>query len=369
MDAEEERERTRVLADLESGDLPEELPRNDWRRTLVRLLVSLGFLAVLMWRLPGVTAEDLVPELTTTTIVWLAVAVAVHMVAYLLQNLRWWQVATTLGIQVPYRRMLSHLLAGEFVSNALPTSFGGDVVRVVRLGRDAATGVDASGGSRPAAADPDAYADAFAATSLERLTGWLVLPIISTTALLLEPGYRALGWPSTVAWITNAVTVLALLVILWAAGHERGAGRLVGGAGWRRYLGAVHLGIIAFRHHPSRVLAVLGAGLGFQFLQCVSVWAVARALDLPQVTLLAAMAFFPPTAVMQNLPLTLGGLGVREGAFVLFFGALGVPDGRAIALGLGVYLVFVAASLAGAPAFALGGRRRTTAATQRATGP
>lgn len=58
----------------------------------------------------------------------------------------------------------------------------------------------------------------------------------------------------------------------------------------------------------------------------------------------------------QNLPIALGGLGVREAMFVLFFGALGVPDARAIGLGLLVYLVFVAASLAGAPSFALGGR-------------
>jgi len=49
---------------------------------------------------------------------------------------------------------------------------------------------------------------------------------------------------------------------------------------------------------------------------------------------------------------------VREAAFVLFFGALGVADEQAIALGLLVYLVFVVASLAGAPAFVLGRRRR-----------
>ncbi len=149
-----------------------------------------------------------------------------------------------------------------------------------------------------------------------------------------------------------------MIAILWAAGHERGAGRLIGSGGWRRYLAAVHLGIIAFRHHPRRVLTVLVAGLGFQFLQCVSVYAAARALQLPEVTLLAAMAFFPPTAILQNVPLALGGLGVREAAFVLFFGALGVPDASAIALGLLVYLVFIGASLAGAPSFVVGRRRR-----------
>ena len=70
------------------------------------------------------------------------------------------------------------------------------------------------------------------------------------------------------------------------------------------------------------------------------------------------MAFFPPTAVIQNLPLALGGLGIREAMFVLFLGAVGVPDARAIALGLTVYVVFVLASLAGAPSFTVGGRAR-----------
>jgi uncharacterized protein (TIRG00374 family) len=290
---------------------------------------------VLLWRLPDVRLEDLVPELRTATFVWIGVAIAVHVVAYGLQTLRWQQVSTTLGINLPFRRLASHLLAGEFVSNALPTSFGGDVVRVVRQGRDAGD-----------------YADAFASTSLERLTGWLVLPLLSMIGLLGGTGLLSLGGTTTIALVIDAVTVVALVSLLWLAGHERGAGRHVGREGWRRYLGAVHLGVVAFRHRPARVLGVLAAGLGFQFLQCVSVWAAARALDLPEVDLWAAMAFFPPAAVAQNLPLTLGGLGVREGMFVLFFGALGVSDAEAIALGLLVYLVFIAASLAGAPSFA-----------------
>ena len=51
-----------------------------------------------------------------------------------------------------------------------------------------------------------------------------------------------------------------------------------------------------------------------------------------------------------------GGLGVREGAFVLFLGPLGVPPEQAVALGLLLYLLNLAVSLLGAPAFALGGR-------------
>ncbi len=338
-------ERDEVIRELHAEDLPRRLPHNDWRWIGLRLGVSVVFLAVLIWRLPEVSLSDIVPELTAAAAGWVLIAVVVHLVAYGLQTVRWSVVSETLGVSLPFRRLLSHLLAGEFVSNALPTSFGGDIVRVMRQGRDSGD-----------------YADAFAATALERLTGWIVLPLLSLLALLVQPDFRSLGAATALAVAIGVGTLLALGAVLWVAGHERGGGRLLGREGWQRYLATVHLGIIAFRHRPRRVLGVLAAGLGFQILQCVSVWAAARALGIGQVTLLAAFAFFPPTAIAQNLPFALGGLGVREAAFVIFFGALGVADADAIALGLLVYIVFVLASLAGAPSFAFGRRREATRA-------
>jgi len=346
----EDLERAEALAEIDEATLPHEMPRNDGRKLLLRLGFSLGFLAILIWRLPDVSLGELLPSPTPATFGWIAAAVLVHVGAYGLQTLRWAEVSDTLGIHLPYKRLFSHLLTGEFVSNALPTSFGGDIVRVVRQGNDAGD-----------------FADAFAATSIERLTGWLVLPLLSLTGLLLEPAYRHLGSVTVTVLVVNVATLLALGAILWVAGHERGAGRLVGRAGWRRYLGAVHLGLVAFRHHPGRVTKVLVAGVGFQFLQCVSVWACARALDIPQIGILAVLTFFPPTAVLQNFPLALGGLGVREGVFVFFFGAIGVSNANSISLGLLVYFVFVMASLAGAPSFVSGGFAGTGVRQSRAT--
>lgn len=327
-------------AEIGDPERPPATPRNDVRRIAVRAVGSLLLLGLLFWRLPSVSLDQLFPSPTPATWAWIGAAVGVHLVAYVLQNLRWAAVSDTLGIPLPFRRLFGHLLAGEFVSNALPTSFGGDVVRVIRQGNDVGD-----------------YAESFAATSLERLTGWLVLPLLSAVGLLAVPAYRSLGTATTVAVVVDLVTLGALVSILTVAAHPRGAGRLVGRTGWRRYLGAVHLGIVAFHGRAAQVTRVLVAGIGFQVLQCVSVWCAARALRIDQVDIWAALAFFPPTAVLQNLPIALGGLGVREGAFVLFFGALGVSDSRAIGLGLLVYLVFVAASLAGAPSFARGGLR------------
>ncbi|HTO00202.1 MAG TPA: lysylphosphatidylglycerol synthase transmembrane domain-containing protein [Microthrixaceae bacterium] len=334
----EQEEISEAIAEIDEETLPHGLPKNNWRSTLIRLAVSLLFLWILFWRLPPVSLDDVIPDFTRSTVAWLVFAVGIHIVAYGLQTLRWSQVSSTLGLHLPFRKMFSFLLAGEFVSNALPTSFGGDVVRVVRQGQET-----------------NNFTDSFAATALERLTGWLVLPLLSALAFILRPSLLQLGGASLAAVVLNVATLVGLVGMLWLAGHPRGAGRLVGKTGWTRYVGAVHLGLLAFRHKPWQVVSVLGAGFGFQFLQCVSVFAAARALGLTQVDLITVMAFFPPTAILQNLPLALGGLGVREGAFVLFFGALVVPvaDSNAIALGLLVYLIFIVASLAGAPSFAL----------------
>jgi hypothetical protein len=57
------------------------------------------------------------------------------------------------------------------------------------------------------------------------------------------------------------------------------------------------------------------------------------------------------------LPISISGLGVREGAFVLFLTPLGVPTEQAVALGLVLYALNLVMSLVGAPAFAMGSRR------------
>ncbi|MEZ5267164.1 MAG: hypothetical protein R2789_00870 [Microthrixaceae bacterium] len=76
-----------------------------------------------------------------------------------------------------------------------------------------------------------------------------------------------------------------------------------------------------------------------------------EALGIAQIGLVATLAFFPPTAVVQNPALALGGLGVLQAAFVYFFSAIGVSNADAIALGLLVYVVFVISSLAGSTQF------------------
>lgn len=308
----------------------------------VRLGVSALMLAVLVAKVPSFDMADLVPRWSLASALWLAVAAAFTLAGIGLSALRWQKVLDALEIRTGLRRLMSHYLAGQFVSNVLPTTIGGDVLRVSRLSRDT--------GESPGT---------FASVVLERLTGWLVLPVITIAGFALNPGLRHLGNATSVALALAVGTLVLLAGVLAAAGSARMGGRFAARAGWRRFIGAVHIGIDRLRSHPGAAANVLAAGFAYQLALVLAAVAAAQALGLRPAGLTALLAFFPAVLIAQVLPISMSGLGVREGAFVLFLGPLGVASEQAIALGLLLYLLNLGVSLLGAPAFAAGGRQRS----------
>ena len=313
------------------------------RKQAVSLVLRIGLsalmLAVLIWRIPPIEADEVIPEANLRTVAWLATAVALTLAGLVLSALRWQRVLDVLGLHAGLRRLLSHYLAGQFVSNVLPTTIGGDVLRVSRLSRDT--------GETP---------KTFASVVLERLTGWLVLPVISVVGFLVNPPLRDLGQATQVALGLAFATLIALCILLYAVADQRIGGRFEAKDGWRRFASAVHLGLDRMRREPGAAVNVLAVGFLYQLVLVLAAVAAAQALGVRPAGLTALLAFFPAVAIAQVLPIGISGLGVREAAFVLFLDPLGVAAQDAIALGLLLYLLNLGVSLLGAPAFAVGGR-------------
>jgi uncharacterized membrane protein YbhN (UPF0104 family) len=189
---------------------------------------------------------------------------------------------------------------------------------------------------------------------IERLTGFVALPVLTVVGFLLEPSLRH----ASHAWIAIAIaaaTVVGLVVILVVAGSTQLAGRFARHQNWMRFIGAVHVGIDRIRREPRRGASVLLAALTYQASVVVSVWCAIHTLgvSLPNA---AVLAFVPAVACAQVLPISLSGLGIREGLLVLLLHPLGVPTGKAIGVGLLWYGMTLVVSLLGAPAFAVGHR-------------
>lgn len=271
---------------------------------------------------------------------WLSAALLVSAAGVILSAWRWQWVLRAMDAPLRLRQLVGDYFAGQFVSNFLPSTVGGDVVRVSRVSSSTGSG-----------------AVSFASVVIERLSGWVALPLLMLIGLAIDADLRALGTATAVATALAIGTLVALGLVIYAAGHQRITGRFARSESWTRFLGAIHLGVRGLSDHPRSVVGLLGAAVAYQLTTVTTVYVAAHALgvDLP---VAAALVFAPAVAMIQVLPISFNGLGVREGAFVLFLGPLGVSTSQAVGIGLLVYGVTVVVSLMGAPAFATGPQAR-----------
>jgi uncharacterized membrane protein YbhN (UPF0104 family) len=316
----------------------------------VRLAVSAVLLAVLITKFD---ADDLVPADRSLpgALAFLCSGIAIMGLSFLLASWRWQRVLAVYGAQVPLRTLLKHYLAGQFVGNALPSTVGGDVLRVSRCARDV--------GSTEVA---------FASVVIERLTGFFALPVLTFIGFLIEPSLLEKG-RSWIAVVIAGSTLAILAVILLLAGSPKLAGRFKDHENWMRYIGIVHVGVDRLRRDPRDAWGALGAAVAYQLSVVIAVYCAVHTIGLP-ISNASILAFVPAVAMVQVLPISLSGLGVREGTLALLWHPLsgGVPTAQSVAVGLLWYSMTVIVSLAAAPAFLFGHRDREQQVTAPMTG-
>jgi uncharacterized protein (TIRG00374 family) len=316
-------------------------PSGRWK-VIVRIVVSAAVLTILVLKTPhfgGVLPH----HHHGRTVTLLSIALVLIFAGIVLQAWRWQQVLRVFDHHVGMLRLTAYTLAGQFVGNVLPSTIGGDVVRVSRVG-----------------AVIDSNETAFASVAIERLTGFVALPGLVVVGFLVHPSLFHVRH-APVALVIAAITLGALGLILWAAGHRRLAGRFADNQSWTRFIGAVHVGVDRLRHYPRRALGVVGTSFAYQISVIVGLLCIVRTLELPVPTG-AVIAFVPAVAMAQAVPISIGGLGVREGMLVLFLHPFGVRNAQAIAVGLLWYAGVLIVSMLGAPAFAVGKRRQPAVA-------
>ena len=317
-----------------AGDHP---TRHPGLKLGLRIIVSAALLVVLITKIPSDTVQP--KDTGAGTLTFLIAALALTFAGFLLSAWRWQRVLAVFDVHVPIRTLLGHYLAGQFVGNVLPSTVGGDVLRMSRA--------TSSTGSSDVA---------FASVVIERLTGFVALPLLTCIGLLIKPSLLDVQH----AWISLVIagaTVVALFVILVVAGSPALAGRFAKRENWMRFIGAVHIGVDRMRREPRRTTSVIIAAVAYQASVVAAVWCAIHALGV-SVPDGAVLAFVPAVAMAQVLPISLSGLGIREGLLVLLLHPLGVPTGKAIGVGLLWYGMTLVVSLLGAPLFAVGHRHR-----------
>jgi uncharacterized protein (TIRG00374 family) len=300
------------------------------RRTRVALeaLVSVVLLAaILHWA--GI--HRVLHELSQTQLRWFIPAVAVSIATVPVMALRWRLLLSAKRIDVPLAWLTRTYFVALFAGQFLPAAIGGDAVRAVELGRRT----------------HDAP-EAVASVLIDRLVGLVSLVALAVAAVAIgggsarRPGIIAAEATFGVA----AAGTLALLFssrlrgVVARALEPRSDGHRLAAGG--RFYDALH----SYRGH-TRTLALVGSlALVVQVARVGVIWLLARALnlDIPDsVVLLTGPVVFASLA----LPVSLNGIGVREGVFVYFLHGYAARP-QAVALGLAFYAVGTITALGGA---------------------
>jgi uncharacterized protein (TIRG00374 family) len=298
----------------------------------LRLAASAVLLGYLAWRTDWTQVRAAFATLRLD--LWL-LAVGVYASTQAVSALRWQLLSRPLGFREPFPQYLSYYYIGMFFNLFLPTSVGGDVVRAWYL--------DGNSGRK---------ADAFISVIADRVSGVVVLLLIALIALNL----RTVALP---AWVTLTVTGMTggtLLVLAALFLVSRRCRHLVlstqgfSDRSWRTRL--VKL-TNAFGTLPAAILpdrrTFLVTTLLSIVVQCANVFIVrliGLALHLP-VPGGYYLILVPTVTLLTLLPISLNGMGVREGGMALLLTPLGVDSATAMTLAFLWFMAFVLPSLGG----------------------
>ena len=296
--------------------------------------VSLGLLAVLFSR---VDVSRLWTVARTASAAWLAVALTLYLMMVLASAWRWGVLLKAQQIRLPFRRLTSSFFIATFFNNFLPSNIGGDVVRIA----DTA----AAAGSKTLATT---------VVLVDRGLGLLGLVLLAAIGATLG---RTLGDDGTLGarmlWIGFAVaTLVAIPVLLMPHAFAKLLSplRLIHPEWVDERLARLTTALGRFREAPA---AIGGCFVGAIFVQAVLIafyLAIAYSMNIP-IGFAELAVIVPVSFIVQMLPISVNGFGVREATFGFYFTRLGLPLESALLVSFMGAALIMLFSLSGAVAY------------------
>lgn len=242
-------------------------------------------------------------------------ATFLYISAQLISTLRWRLLLPgVLGI----RRLFSLYMIGSFFNTFLPGVIGGDAVKAFYLyqitGRNSLT---------------------LASIFMDRYLGFVVLIAIGTTAFLF--GYKYLQ-ASDIEWLLPLVVLSFIIASLLILGLRLGK-RI-------KILSEFYDYFHAYRSQKGIILKALLLSVLVQLSGIFAVYILALGIG-EQIPFLACLIYLPLIILFTTIPISISGLGVREGAFVLFLGIIGVKPEVATSISLAWFFSITTGSLLG----------------------
>lgn len=319
-------------------------------KKILPILFRIGIsIILLVFLFKQVDEKSLLAVIKNADIGLLLLAAIIYFSAYVFCLFRWEMLLKGAKIHLPLKRVIISFAAGTFFNLFLPSTIGGDLVRSIDL-----------------AAHTQRPREVVATVLLDRLSGYVGLVIVALLALLF--GWKLVEDKSvllSVAIITGILVVTLLVLfnrflyskinqILHSprpsfsaiVDFKEGQGSPIAGR-IRQALKNLHQEMHIFRHHKKIILNNLILSVLIQVVSPVTFYIIALSLGI-KINITYFFVYLPIIGAIILLPISIGGLGLRDATTVFFFSKAGVGKNLAFAMSLiNFSFILVYASIGG----------------------
>jgi len=302
------------------------------KKALFKIIFSISLFSYILFK-AQITAIGQV--IGAANLKYYIVAVLLYIAAQPLRAMRWNMLLHAKGVVVSPVKLLFLCFVGSFFSSILPTIVGGDLVRGYYVFRET-----------------NAHDVSFASIIVDRLCGLLVVILFGLAAT----GYflAVSGWSSlTIASLV--VCGITSLFILLACNYSLMArlARLfetVRRWGIVQRLKEIYHATLQYRSDWPVLARCLVLSVTYEFIIIYLHYLLAQSLGwrIPFTVFILAV---PLITIVSMLPVSVGGLGVREGATVMFFSPYAISAANAVSISLLSYSIALVAGAVGGIAY------------------
>ena len=291
-------------------------------KSIVKFVFALGVF-VFLFRFAGVS--DLGQVFCQVSWFYVFILVLLSFVLIWASSVKWQIFVRAAGHEAQLVQLMKFYTVGYFFNTFLPSFVGGDLARSYHLGREL-----------------NDYKLAFAATFLERFTGLLSMCLLSFCFVLA--GSEITKGVEVVVYIMAGVTVLAALpcfsercarlCFLLCRKCAGLAAFFVSKAKFHHLLDQLEEAMGFARHNGALFVKAMFWSLVFHSLTVINTYVAGMALNVSVLSITGLFVVVPLVLLVGMAPVTPGGLGLQEGAFMFFLNRLGLSQAEALGIGL-----------------------------------
>ena len=278
--------------------------------------------------------STLKPLIYKANINYFFLALIFHFIAFYIMSLRWWLILRDVGKRLDYRSIFGVYYFGLFCNNFLPTSMGGDVVRIATL---RAKGVNA--------------APLIFATITDRVIGLVSILLMGIIGINFSTSLHEILDSHIVVLINILSVSIISLGVLTLNTHIREhfiefvVIQLKSFTKINNMFIFCHESLKSLKSSTTLYKAVL-MSIVSQICIVVTYYLIGLSLGF-DISFLEFVLIVPVVFLVASLPISIGGLGVREGILVILLNSIGVSTSNAVSLSFLYLSILIIVTLPG----------------------